>query len=93
MSEFWKRPKFWIATILILWVVYVIYANFQLDPVEIHLVPRLVILELRVSAVIIGSAIFGSLLTLGLQYYWRRRGSKTGVQSSVPAGSSSSTVA
>jgi len=93
MSEFWKRPKFWIVAILSLWLLYVIYSNFQLAPVEIRIVPRLVILQLRVSAVIIGAAIFGSVVTLTAQYYWRRRGSKNGSLSANVPPSSSSTVA
>jgi hypothetical protein len=93
MAEFWKRPKFWISAVLILWLFYVIYSNFQLDPVEIRLVPKLVILQLRVSAVIIASAIFGSALTLVLQYYWRRRASNSGSRSTAASPSSSSTVA
>jgi hypothetical protein len=92
MWEFWKRPKFWIGAVLILWLLYIVYSNFQLEPVEIRIVPRLVILQLRVSAVIIGAAIFGSALTLGLQYYWRRRGSNIGSRSTAESPSSSSTV-
>ena len=93
MAEFWKRPKFWIGAIVILWIAYIVYANFQLEPVEIRIVPRLVILQLRVSAVIIGAAIFGSVLTIVLQYFWRRRSSKNGSQSAAAPGSSSSTAA
>lgn len=86
MSEFWKRPKFWIGAILILWLAYIVYANFQLEPVEIRIVPRFVILQLKVSAVIIGSAVFGSVLTIALQFFWRRRSSKNGSQSAAAPG-------
>ena len=60
MLDFWKRPKFWVSAVLILWIAYIIYANFQLAPVEIHLVPHFVKLTVRVSAIIIGSAIAGA---------------------------------
>src|SRR5438552_8211229 len=62
VMDFWRRPKFWGAFILVAWVLYVIYANFQLPPVEIHLLPK-VILQFRVSAIIIMAAIFGAVAT------------------------------
>lgn len=86
MTEFWKRPKFWIGAIVILWLGYIVYANFQLEPVEIRIVPRFVVLQLKVSAVIIGSAIFGSVATLLIQFVWRRRSSKNASQSAAAAG-------
>jgi hypothetical protein len=92
MREFWKRPKFWIVAILILWLIYIIDSNFQLNPVEIRLVPKLVILQLRVSAVIIASAIVGSAATLIIQYYWRNRRSNIGSRSTVESPSSTRTV-
>ncbi len=78
MPAFTKSPKFIIGVIVVLWVIYVIYANFQLTPVEIHLFPwpLSVILQVRVSAVIIGSAIFGAVVAVVLQLAWRRRPSK-----------------
>jgi hypothetical protein len=93
MTQFWKRPKFWVNTILIAWVAYIIYANFQLAPVPIHLVPHFVQLQLRISGIIIGSAIGGAALTLALQFLWRKRSSKNASQSAAAAASSSSTVA
>ena len=93
MTQFWKRPKFWVNAILIVWLVYIIYANFQLTPVPIHLIPHFVELQLRVSGIIIGSAIGGAALTLALQFFWHRRSSKNASQSAAAAASSSSTVA
>jgi hypothetical protein len=93
MSEFWKRPKFWGGAIIILWLAYVIYANSQPSPVLIHLVP-FATLQLKLSAVITGGAMLGCLLTLAVQYFWRRRGSSKPTVVSAPAPSaSSSTVA
>jgi len=80
MFEFWKRPKFWIGFILILWALYIVYANFQLSPVEIRLIPFFATLQLKISAIIIGSTIVGCVATLVIQFFWRRRGaSKAGV--------------
>jgi hypothetical protein len=94
MSEFWKRPKFWIGAIVILWLAYIIYANSQPAPVVIHLVPWFVTLQLKLSAVITGGAMLGCLLTLAVQYLWRRTGSSKPTAVSAPAPSaSSSTVA
>jgi heme/copper-type cytochrome/quinol oxidase subunit 2 len=93
VMDFWKRPKFWGAFILVAWVLYVVYANFQLSPVEIHLLPKLVSLQFRVSALIIMSAIFGAVATLWAQWLWRRRSSKNAAESTAAAASSSKTVA
>ena len=80
------------AFILVAWVLYVIYANFQLPPVEIHLLPK-VMLQFRVSAIIIMAAIFGAVATLWAQWLWRRRSSKNAAESTAAAASSSKTVA
>jgi uncharacterized integral membrane protein len=93
MTEFWKRPKFWIGAIIILWLLYLIYANSQPAPVEIHLIPWFVTLQLKLSAIIIGSGLVGTLITLAIQYFWRRRGSSKNAAVSSPAPPlSSSTV-
>jgi hypothetical protein len=94
MMEFWKWPKFWIGAVVILWLAYVIYANSQLAPVEIRIIPWFVTLQLRVAAVIVGGAILGSILTLAIQFLWRRRGSSKNGSAAAPAEpASSSTVA
>ncbi len=87
MPQFWKNPKFIAGTILVLWVAYVIEENFKLDPITISLLPK-VTLQFRVSAVIIGAAIFGSAVTLLIQFFWRRR-SKNASSSAAPPASSS----
>ncbi len=94
MPAFWKRPKFWVAAIIIAWLLYVIWANFQLNPVEIHLIPWFVKLELKVSAIIIGSAIVGCILTLVIQFLWRKgRSSKNAAESAAASAVSNKTVA
>jgi hypothetical protein len=92
MPAFVKNPKFIIGTIVVLWVAYVIYANFQIDMVTFYLLPfNLLKLQLRLSAVIISAAIFGSLATIVTQWLWRRpSNSSSSAASSSPR---SSTVA
>jgi hypothetical protein len=93
MFEFWKQPKFWLATVLVLWLAYVIGSNLE-QVVAIHIVPWLLQPYLKVSTIVIASAIVGALLTLGIQFAWRRgRSSKNAAQSTAAADASSSTVA
>ena len=73
MPAFLKNPKFIIGTIVALWVAYVIYANFQIDMVTFYLLPfNILKLQLRLSAVIIGAAIFGAVATVVLHWLWVR---------------------
>jgi hypothetical protein len=73
MPAFVKNPKFIIGTIVVLWVAYVIYANFQIDMVTFYLLPfNILKLQLRLSAVIIGAAIFGALATIVIHWLWVR---------------------
>jgi hypothetical protein len=73
MPAFLKNPKVIIGTLVVLWVAYVIYANFQIDMVTFYLLPfNILKLQLRLSAVIIGAAIFGALATIVIQWLWRR---------------------
>ncbi|MBF6558834.1 MAG: hypothetical protein IVW56_00990 [Candidatus Binataceae bacterium] len=93
MPEFWKQPKFWGAAIIVLWLSYIIGGNLA-QTVTIHVVPWLVQPILKVSSIVIWSAIVGAGLTLLIQYYWRkRRSSKYATQSTPAPGASSSTVA
>ena len=90
MPTFLKNPRFIVGTIVVLWLAYVIFENFRLEPIQIKLIPFIATLQLRVSAVIIGAAIFGSVGTLVIQFLWRRRSKNT--SSSAPE-LSSNTVA
>jgi hypothetical protein len=86
MPEFVKNPKFILGAIVTLWLASVLYENFQLDPIQIKLLPffSFATLQIKVSAVIIGAMIVGSLITLVVQRVWRRmRSSKNGSQSAV----------
>ena len=93
MVEFWRQPKFWLAAILVLCLAYVIGSNPELA-VTIHIIPWLLHPELKVSTIVILSVILGILLTIGIQFVWRRgRSSKNASQSTAASGASSSTVA
>lgn len=86
MPGFIKTPKFIISAIVVLWVIYIVYANFQVDMVKFYLLPfGFLTLQLKLSAIVIGAAIFGALATLAIQFVWRRG-------SSNPTASSSATV-
>jgi hypothetical protein len=92
LPAFLKNPKFIAGVIVAAWVIYIITKNFQLNPIEIHLVPFLATLQFKVSAVIIAAAIFGSAATLVVQYQWRRWNSSKPTSVSAP-GESNKTVA
>jgi hypothetical protein len=93
MFEFWRQPKFWAAVVLVLWLSYIIGSNLE-QVVTIHVVPWLLNPYLKVSTIVVASAIVGALLTLGIQFMWRRgRSSKNASQSTPAPGTSSSTVA
>lgn len=73
MPSFLKNPKFIAGTIVVLWVAYIIYTNLE-KSVAFYLLPfNMLTLQLRVSAVVAGSAIFGAILTLIIQFFWNRR--------------------
>jgi len=92
MFEFWKSPKFWLATVLILWLAYVIGSNLE-QVVTIHIVPWLLQPYMKVSTIIVLSGILGALLALGIQFMWRRgRSSKYASESTPAPGVSSNTV-
>ena len=75
---FVKNPRFIGGTIVFLWVAYVVYCNYRLNPIDIQLVPFVKPAQLSVSSVIIGSALFGFLATVVVQFFWRRGRSKNG---------------
>ena len=77
MPSFLKNPKFIAGTIVVLWVAYIIYTNLE-KSVAFYLLPfNILTLQLRVSAIVAGSAIFGAIVTLVIQFLWNRR-SKNG---------------
>ena len=96
MPAFVKSPKFIIGTIVVLWVAYVIYANFQIDMVTFYLLPfNMLKLQLRLSAVLIGAAIFGSVATIVIHWLWLRpsNNSSAATAPTSPSSPRSSTVA
>ena len=58
MFDFWKQPKFWVVTVLILWLAYVIGSNLE-GVIVIHIVPWLLQPYLKVSTIVIASGIVG----------------------------------
>jgi hypothetical protein len=92
LPVFLKNPKFIGGVIVAAWVVYVITKNFELSPIEIHLIPFLATLNFKVSSVIIAAAIFGSAATLVVQYQWKRWSASKPTSVSAP-GESNKTVA
>jgi hypothetical protein len=92
LPAFLKSPKVIGGVIVAAWVIYVISANFQLSPIQVHLLPY-VMLQFKVSAVIIAAAIFGSVATLIVEYQWKRRNSSNPTSASAASGASSKTVA
>jgi hypothetical protein len=94
MPAFAKNPKVIIGTIVVLWVAYIIYANFHVDMVTFYLLPFNVLkLQLKLSAVIIGAAIFGAVAALVIQWLWRRPSNNASSAASPSAPPRSSTVA
>ncbi len=86
MPSFVKSPRFIIGAIVVLWVAYVIYNNLE-KSVDFYLLPfNVLTLQLRVSAVVVGSAIFGAIVTLVIQFLWKRRSKNA--SSPAPAASS-----
>lgn len=93
MPRFWRWPRFWVALILLAWLIYLLSGNLN-ESVTLFIVPLFVHPVVRLSAVIFGSAILGCLLTLLLQFSWRRRASKYAAASrTVPPPASSSNTA
>ena len=94
MPRFWTWPRFWIGSILILWLIYLLSGNLN-ESVTLFIVPIFVHPVVRLSGVIFGSAILGCAITLLLQFSWRRRASKYAAASRAapPPESSSNTVA
>jgi len=96
MPAFAKNPKFIIGTIVVLWVAFVIYANFQMEMVTFYLLPfNILKLQVRLSAVIIGAAIFGAVATMVIHWLWRSPSKSSSAATAPPAppAPKSSTVA
>lgn len=92
IPKFWKSPRFWIVLILLLWLVYVLNGNLE-TAVTLWLIPFWLHPMVHLSWVILGSGIFGALLTLLIQFAMRRRSSKYASASAAAPVSSSNTAA
>jgi hypothetical protein len=86
MPAFLKNPKFIIGTIVVLWVAYIVYANFQIAMVTFYMLPFDILkLQVRLSAVLIGAAIFGAVTTMVIQWLWRRPSNSSSAASAPPS--------
>jgi uncharacterized membrane protein (DUF106 family) len=92
MPAFLKSPKFIIGAIIVLWVAYIIWANLHLE-VQVKLIPFVATLNFSVPSVIIAAAIFGVIVTLIVQWLWKRRSSKDAAASSTASAANAKTVA
>ena len=84
MPAFAKNPKFIIGTIVILWVLYVLYANFQPKMVDFYLLPFGVVLQIKLSSVIIGAAVFGAVATIVIHWLWTRPSNSVSAATTAP---------
>lgn len=85
MPAFAKNPKVIIGTLVVLWVAYVIYANFQIEMVTFYLLPfNILKLQLRLSAVIIGAALFGAIATIVIHWLWMRPSNSVSAAAAAP---------
>jgi hypothetical protein len=75
-----------------LWMVFILSSNYS-TPVKLWIIPFWIHPWVSLSAIIFVSAIFGSALTLLIQFAWRRRSSKYAAASAAAPASSSNTAA
>jgi hypothetical protein len=90
MPSFLKNPKLIAGVLVVLWIAYIIFNNLE-KSVDFRLLPfNILTLQLRVSAIVIASAVFGSIVTLVIQFYWKRRSKNA--SSASPAVSTSTSA-
>jgi hypothetical protein len=75
MSQFWKSPRFWVAVVLVGWFSYLLSVNLP-ERVQLYIVPHFFHPTISLSLVIGSSIVVGCILTLLLQFMWRRRASR-----------------
>ena len=83
MPAFVKTPKFIISTIFLIWLISIIYENYNQAPVRVYYFPFMDV-EVRLLWALISSAIFGAVVALVIQFMWTHRASKN-ASSSVAA--------
>ena len=83
MPAFVKTPKFIISTIFLIWLISIIYENYNQAPVRVYYFPFMDV-EVRLLWALISSAIFGAVVELVIQFMWTHRASKN-ASSSVAA--------
>jgi hypothetical protein len=83
MPAFVKTPRFIISTIFLIWLGSVIWSNHAEPSVNLWYGPFLHA-QVRLLWILVGSAIFGAIVALVIQYMWSHRASKN-ASSSVAA--------
>ena len=80
MPAFVKTPRFIISTIFLLWLIAVIWDNHAEPAVNVWFGPFLHY-QIRLLWILVGSAIFGAVVALVVQFMWTHRASKNAVSS------------
>jgi uncharacterized integral membrane protein len=83
MPAFVKTPRFIISTIFLIWLIAVIWDNHAEPSVNVWFGPFLHS-QIRLVWILVGSAIFGAVVTVVVQLMWTHRASKN-ASSSVAA--------
>jgi uncharacterized integral membrane protein len=83
MPSFVKTPRFIISTIFLVWLISIIWENYNQPPVYVWYFPFLSV-QVRLLYVLVSSAIFGAVLALVIQFMWNHRPSRN-ASSSVAA--------
>ncbi len=76
MPAFVKTPRFILSAIFLLWLIFVIYKNYDQAPVFIWYFPVFGKIQVRLLWALIDAAVFGAILTLVVQWLWTHRSSK-----------------
>jgi uncharacterized membrane protein (DUF106 family) len=80
MPAFVKTPRFIISTIFLIWLIAVIWDNHAEPAVNVWFGPFLHY-QIRLLWILVGSAIFGAVVALVIQYMWTHRASKNAISS------------
>jgi uncharacterized integral membrane protein len=76
MPAFVKTPRFIISAIVVLWLIYFIFANENLPAISFKLIPFYATPAWPVAHLMFGGFVFGVIVAIAAQQLWRRRSSK-----------------
>lgn len=83
MPAFVKTPRFILSAIFVVWLLSVIWENYNQPPVYVWYFPFLSI-QVKLLWVLIWTAVFGAVVALAIHFLWTHRSSKN-ASSSVAA--------